>query len=126
MYHGRLTAAQNAERWAILEQPTQTGDCAHVEGISLDMIDKLIAAGFMDPAQTQNDSPTVAEFREFMAEADNADVRAHGYVISPDRDDARVSIEGLEYHGRADDDLMFDFISAFHHADEFGLRCWWD
>jgi hypothetical protein len=125
----RLTAQQNAERWAIIGRPTTTGDCVHIEGIDIATLDALMKAGYCDPEQTQNDSPTVREFAEFMRTHEG--VTAHGYVISPDRDDSRVSLEGLAYTRRGTGELLEAFIQAFRHADEFtvtdhGLYCWWD
>jgi len=97
--------------------------------ISLNQLDDLFKEEFIDPEETQNDSPMAIQFRDFME--DHVSVLAHGYAVSPNRDDYRVTIEGLVYHGEVDDALMFDFIDEFRFADEFlcdreKLYCWWN
>jgi hypothetical protein len=93
------------------------------------MLHLLKDEGFLDLDQTQNDSPTVAEFIEFLEKHPGA--FAHGYTIGSDRDDARVSLEGLACHAnKVTPTMLKDFITLCRHADEFsiedGLRSWWD
>ena len=59
---------------------------------------------------------------------DHTELKAHGYVVSPDRDDYRVSIEGLQYSGEVSAELMVEFVELCRYADEFsatlsGLYC---
>lgn len=59
-------------------------------------------------------------------------VVAHGYVVSPPREDYRVEIEGLEVHGeKACNHLRAEFLKFCRTADELTdepdhLRSWWD
>jgi len=124
----KLSDAQFSERDKLMHLSTRA-DYVHFDCLGLSTCDALIAAGLMDPEQTQNESPTVSEFVDFMRKHPGA--LAHGYTIGGGRDDARVSIEGLTV-GRqhVNSGLLTDFVNSFRHADEFsidpGLRCWWD
>ena len=100
------------------------------QDLTLSELENLIKEGFADPEETQNDSPSIQEFLDFMREYPF--VRAHGYVVSNERDDVRVSVEGIE----ADrSDVTPEFFRAFvqlcRYADEFddsdaGVYAWWD
>ena len=107
------------------------GGVKHFKGLALDELEQLVKEGFADPEETQNDAPSVGEFLDFMREYDVA--LAHGYVVSNDREDVRVSIEGLEIDRQ---DVTYEIFRAFvrlcRFADEFdddddvGLYAWWD
>ena len=47
----------------------------------------------MDKKLFQNDSPTISEF---VGMAEKFGLTLHGYVVSPDRRDCRISVVGLE------------------------------
>ncbi len=100
-----------------------------LDAITLETLEELVREGFIDPKERQNFSPTTLEFLEFMRK--HPGVVAHGYAVSPYRDDYRVTIEGLlvlpeDYHA----DLHYDFEKFCQEADELKLgRClysWWD
>ena len=110
---------------------TWSGGTKHFEGATLEALEKLLAAGLIDAEEAQNSSPTVAEFMEVMRS--HPSFRAHGYIVSEERDDARTSLEGLSgYVTYAD----FPSVQAsLGHADEFNIEddgkgyqvyCWWD
>jgi hypothetical protein len=112
-----------------IKNPEYFGGCEHYSGLTLEQLDKLIDNRFIDLSDRQNDSPTAQEFYEFIK--DHPEVKAHGYVISKDRNDYRVSIEGLEFDGVVSKTTMSDFVKLCRHADEFTceqnkLRSWWD
>lgn len=71
------------------------------DGITLGTLKELREKNYIGGEQRQNASPTVDEFIEHgetMVEdfgIDPDDVRFIGYVVSPYRDDARISIEGM-------------------------------
>jgi hypothetical protein len=108
------------------------GGIRKFKNATAEQIKTLIDENFLAPSDTQNDSPTAKEFLEFMEEY--PEVKAHGYVVSPDRDDYRVTIEGLECpEFKLTEDsfgLYIDFIKLCRHADEFEidscLYSWWD
>ena len=101
---------------------------------SFSKMKQLIEEGFIDPYEAQNDSPTTEEFMEY---AENfKDVYFECYAISPDRDDYRITIEGIDINIPADEhDLVAMAVQFFRYADEFSfdyyggfytLHAWWD
>ena len=105
------------------------GGCYRFEGLTLDQLNLLLDEGFIDPEERQNDAPTTIEFKSFLEAYPDATI--HGYIISPNRDDYRISIEGAEYNGDVSKEMMIDFIEMFRFADDFTvsdncLYCWFD
>lgn len=96
---------------------------------SLRQLKKLEKEGFLDPEMTQNDSPCIGDIMEFMKA--NPRTVATGYLVSPDRSDYRVSIEGVIIPGPLTMKEVMDFVNMFRYADEFdldpeGARAWYD
>lgn len=127
-----LTPKQDARRFEILDldMPKQwLGGTFQFDSMTAEMGRQLITEGLMDPESSQNYSPTNEEFVQFM-EA-NHEFVAHGYVVSPERSDARVSIEGVRSGVYPDRDSILRFVEMFRSADEFdidddGMYCWFD
>ena len=109
------------------------GDVRYFTGLPLDALEKLIEAGVVE-MEPWNECPGVEEsFLPFMRR--NRDFTAHGYSVSPDRLDCRLTIEGVEKEGRYTEAELVDFAMTFRYADEFTidddpdgqyLRCWYD
>jgi hypothetical protein len=105
------------------------GGISTFEGITLKQVETLLSENFIDPQNTQNESPTAEQFIDFMRKYPVA--QAHGYAVSPTRDDYRVTIEGL-YVPCADVtvQLLRDFVSLCRDADKLqisgDLYSWWD
>jgi hypothetical protein len=106
------------------------GDQDHVsfEGMPVTVLKQLVKLKFADPEETQNESPSIKEFIEFM-EA-NLECTAHGYIICHKRGDYRVSVEGIEQRP-SDLASRRNFFDTFRHADELDvfddvMRCWYD
>jgi hypothetical protein len=97
--------------------------------IELDILEILFRERFIDPSDRQNESPTMQEFLGFMRKHPAA--VAHGYAVSPNRDDYRVTIEGLRVPAK---DVTWELEEAFAefcgNADELvtngELYSWWD
>lgn len=93
---------------------------------------ELMERGFLPPKDKQNDAPTAQEFVDFMAAHDPDNWTLHGYSVSPEREDVRVTIEGIESVGPLTDHDMVDFLRTFLLAnkltaeDEKPVRCWFD
>jgi len=107
----------------------QNGGLEYIDEIKIDLLDKLLIDGFIDPEGYQNESPTTKEFYEFMNKFPK--VSAHGYAISPQRDDYRITLEGL--HVKESDvttELKTEFFNLCKEADEYfdegELYSWWD
>ena len=106
-----------------------SGGCCNFKGLTLDKLSLLLDEGFADPEEQQNSAPDTMEFKSFLEKYPQ--VTLHGYMVSPERDDYRMSIEGLEYNGAVSREMLDDFIAMFRFADEFEfendyLYCWFD
>lgn len=104
------------------------GGCAGFSGMTYNTLQKLVDKGYADLEDNTNGSTTLGEYLEFMKE--HSRFKAHGYIVANDRDDRRVTIEGLEA-GRVTIKEVEDFINLDRYADEFEAtqdycRSWWD
>lgn len=102
-------------------------DHVRFEGLTVEVLEKLIKLKFADPSETQNESPSIKEFLEYMKEHD---ATAEGYIISAARGDYRVSVEGVSQVA-TDLTSRRTFFDTFRHADELDvfddvMRCWYD
>jgi hypothetical protein len=105
------------------------GGIEHFRGVGVDTLLALVARNYADPADSQNESPTLGEFIRFMEKYPQ--VTAHGYAVSPQRADYRVTVEGLEYAGPVGAELRREFEAMNAGADEYvceggQLFCWYD
>lgn len=114
-----------------LDYPSEMLDgIEYFEKASVTQIKRLIKEGFLDIEEKINESPSTREFIKFLEKHPNG--YAHGYLISVDREDYRVSIEGIGYKKiRGNIDLRTDFINFCMQADvliinETELYAWWD
>lgn len=114
---------------------SNSGGIASFSGIHLPTLKKLIDLGFADPEEAQNDSPTIGAFLEFMSVYPNVTVL--GYVVSPNREDCRVSVEGIEcslgimgLEDKEDKVQMCAMLDLCKYADElafdYSFYAWWD
>jgi hypothetical protein len=104
------------------------GGCKRFERIDYHQLAMLIALDYIDLEECQNESPTTREIFNFMMKYPN--VLAHGYVISPERIDYRITLEGVD-GSKENKTTQFirDFSELFHNADEFDIDtgyCWYD
>lgn len=112
----------------LLRDDRAYGDIRYFSGLTAEPLQQLIQEQFADPKETQNNSPTIAEFLEFLHS--HPTCTAHGYIVDQPRTDYRVSIEGLNYAAAKND---LNEVKEFAHfcmgADELDLdlmRSWWD
>lgn len=99
--------------------------------ISPDVALTLIDLGFLNRTECQNDSPTAGEMVDFVQEHGAEGWYLHGYAVSPDRADCRVTLEGIGFEGDINHNDLVDFVEMFRCADEFvigdnTLYCWYD
>lgn len=113
------------------EDADYSGGLRSYGGLDIAKLKTLEQEGFLDLEETQNNSPSIAKFMAFMAK--HPKVTCHGYVISRDRSDYRVSIEGLSCKDAdATPELRRAFAVFCRRADELDaeetgdLRSWWD
>ena len=105
----------------------QFGGIKHFHHMEISTLKQLNDMGYIDLDSCQNSSPSIGEFMVFMEEHPN--VTCHGYVVSPYRQDYRISVEGLECL-KDIENVRSDF-EEFSWADEYvvsdeSLYCWWD
>lgn len=110
------------------EPSAYAGGIRRFEGLSLELVKKLIELKFINPDDAQNYSPTINGFIEYAE--DWEDYEFGGYVVSIDRDDYRVSIDSIEKSEPISKKEMVAFVKMFRDADEFsiedGLYAWYD
>jgi hypothetical protein len=104
------------------------GGIKRFDNVTVETLNKLIDEEFLDGDGTQNYSPTVDEFIEFMDEYPNW--TAFGYAVSNHRGDYRITVTGIERNeGMTQiDKELEDFVDLARHAEEFDIKgyCWWD
>lgn len=103
-------------------------DVKRFDKLDLKQLNELVENNFIDLADCQNDSPSAGQFLALMKKY--PEVSAHGYVVSPNRPDCRVTLEGLSFCGVVSDDLSRSFSLLCDDADELviesnELHAWW-
>jgi hypothetical protein len=94
--------------------------------ITREQLEALLHENLIDPDEQQNDSPTVKDFLEFLKR--NPSFYAIGYIISPNRPDYRISIDGVEAKSCTKAELV-NFRKIFRKADlyiEKPPHAWYD
>lgn len=129
-----LTKKQDRERHELMGVPyTDNYDIKPFMEISLPVLNQLMDKGYLDPLESYNCAPLVEEYIPFMEKCPEA--RAHGYLVTPKREDCRISIEGLSVKAKEGESLpletIFLFTDFFRNADDFSisakeLYCWFD
>ncbi len=114
------------------KEPPYMGGCAWYKNLDAPTLRQMIALGYADPEETQNESPEISEFADLLEQ--HPGLTAHGYVVSFERDDYRMSVEGVEgiIHGT---EPLIELLIKYRFADEFeiestnggfNVRLWWD
>lgn len=123
--------------WMIFGTPVQWpeiyGGLKNFSSLSVEKLEQLIAHRFADPSAGHNNSPTIREFLEFGQQQGTKgfNFNFEGYAISPDREDYRISIDGIQFSGSCPHQLIVEFQEFVGDADEldldpYYLRAWWD
>ena len=126
----KYTVEQDNERMKLVgvDKNNFFGGCAHFKGLNEKTLQELVDKGYADKEDNTNGSTTLGEYLDFMKR--HPRFKAHGYIISNDRNDRRITIEGLEA-GKTTLAEMIAFIDLDRYADEFEVsrtycRSWWD
>lgn len=106
------------------------GGIRYFGDLSLKDLNRLIDCNLICLTDAQNAAPSVQQIRDWLAERNDDSWYVHGYAISPERDDYRVTIEGCGKHGEATLEEGKEFYRMFRLADELSdgseLYCWYD
>lgn len=126
----KYTDEQDKERKELcgVDNKNFFGGCATFEGIDYKTLKLLVDKGYADPEDNTNGSTTLGEYLDFLKR--NPSFTAHGYIISNDREDRRITVEGLEAENATQLEVE-NFIELDRMADEFEAntrycRSWWD
>lgn len=126
----KYTEEQDKERKELcgVDDKNFFGGCSRFEGMNAKTLQLLVDKGYADPEDNQNGSTTLGEYLEFMKE--HPRFKAHGYIISNDREDRRITVEGLEARNVTIKEIVA-FTELDRCADEFEAtqkycRSWWD
>ena len=126
----KYTTKQDQERYKLLNANKEDGfgGCTHYDFANVETLKTLIQRGYLDPNEAQNDAPYVLEFIKFMEKY--PEFEAHGYIVDNERDDRRISIEGVRGYPQSAE-AAEAFEDMFHRADEFNVSedefyCWYD
>lgn len=130
-----MNRENEAARNTLLGLPTpEHYDLMYFDHVTVETLQKLVDLDVLELDDAQNDAPTAGEFMEYMRNHPEMNVTAHGYVVTPERDDYRVSIEGLNANPTTHEDLL-SFMWEFDSADDmcgdekdgiYSAYCWWD
>lgn len=111
----------------------EAGGIVRFDSLNATEARKLIEKGFLNPNESQNDSPTSEEFVSFIEGCkEPGDWFLHGYAVSPERSDHRITIEGIGTYCEVDTDDVVRFVMMCRFADELdagtgqSLWCWYD
>lgn len=104
------------------------GGIVNFQGMTPEDAMKLVAMGAMDPAETQNASPSIHEFIQMSQKFPG--MTFHGYRVYPDRNDERISIEGFNVPSQSVSRQALIELAKLgpDELDEQNgvLRAWWD
>ena len=109
--------------------------------LSIERLQELIDLKFADPKERQNEAPTNLQMLNFgkkiTEKYENISIRYHGYAVSPQREDYRISIEAIEiiisdeFNPELRQQLKKDFTKFAKLADTktfngTSFYAWWD
>lgn len=105
------------------------GGIRRFEDLTIGTLKKLEELGFVDILDRQNSCPTIRTIMKFMEEYPGYE--ASGYVVSRNRDDYRISIDGLRKVGDIPVVELEEFMRVFGEADDLNVTstfvsCWFD
>lgn len=112
----------------------RSGGVARIPSMNYETVKELVDKGFLDLSESQNLAPTTKVFMDFVLSHGKDNWIFHGYAVSPERTDCRVTIEGIESTGPLTSKDLIDFLMMFRRADELdaddnkdgSAYCWYD
>jgi hypothetical protein len=107
----------------------ELGGLRYFNCLPLNVLDELIIHNFVEMEEWNFCGGVTELFLPFLRR--NPQFTAHGYAVMKEREDIRVTIEGVERSAILTMDEIIDFATTFRSADEMELatdyaRCWYD
>lgn len=87
------------------------------QGLSFDQLDSLVEENFISLEDKPTFAPNAQEIYDFLK--DNPDFTVMGYLVSPDREDYRISLDGVELKRKPTVDEIIEFVALFRLASDF-------
>ena len=105
------------------------GGISRFKSLPSGVLEKLIFHGFVHLGKWNSCPGVQTLFLPFLLR--HPDFTAHGYAVSKEREDSRITIEGIECDASMTIETVIDFANSFRRADDFTLspsraRCWYD
>ncbi len=110
----------------------ENSDISYFRHMSVEAARQLIAEGFLDPEERHGRAPRAEEMLSFCEEEAGAHWYLHGFVVSSERADSRVALEGIGSDAPLGPTQRARFSRAFQDADilvteeDTGCYCWYD
>lgn len=135
--HAKLDKQRaNAREQLVFKEPYRSesygmGGVRYFSDMDVATAKKLSELGYIDPDDTQNLSPTAQEMIDFCDDG-SGKWYLHGYVVSPERSDCRISFEGCGSREELSVLEAFNFLKMFKLADDLDCEpgccayCWFD
>lgn len=110
-------------------EQSEFGGIRYFRGVPLNVLQQLINRRCVEMGAWNECRGVAALFLPFLET--HPGFTAHGYVVSSERPEFRVTVEGIEKADLFTKEEVIDFAYAFRGADEFELasdyaRCWYD
>ena len=116
-----------------------SGGVRRFDELTIEKLKELIDKKFIDEEEQQNEGPTIKKFLAVASKIkendSSAEIFFHGYAVSPDRDDYRVSIDAItvstENYNIIVDKIYEPLREMCSNADDLDideneLYAWWD
>lgn len=110
----------------------ENSDISYFRHMSVETARQLIAEGFLDPEERHGRAPRAEEMLSFCEGEAGAHWYLHGFVVSAERADSRVALEGIGSDAPPDPAQRARLSQAFQDADILIAEenkecyCWYD
>jgi hypothetical protein len=87
------------------------------DNLDLQKLELLIKENFLSLSDKPNYGPKAEDFYKFVKS--NPDFKVSGYAVSPEREDYRISLNGVELKRSPTKEEVIDFVNLFRLASSF-------
>ena len=98
---------------------SELGGIRYFRGVPLNVLQQMIDLRCVELGPWNECGGVAALFLPFLKA--HPACTAHGYAVSPERPDCRVTIEGIEKVGRLTTEEVIDLANSFRGADELEI-----